>query len=866
MKHFYLLLLLLFSSALHAQQSRIYGTVRDDSGQPLGFATVFVRELNNGTTSNADGQYEIQVAPATYTVYFQYVGYETRVETITIGPAGVRLDIVLKPQTLVLRDVTITAGKEDPAYTIMRKAIAKAKYHTQQLDRYTARVYMKGSGKLKDAPFFLRKRLEKEGVEIDRVFIQESISDIEYIRPGTYKENVISIRTSGENDTNASPNAYINGSFYEPELANSVSPLSPRAFSYYRFEYDGTFSEGDYEVSRIRVIPRSPGDNVFEGFIQIIEDLWAIHSLRLEVTKLGITFDIRQQYGAIQPEVWLPVTHEFNITGEVFGFEFEGNYLANVSDYDVTVNPELDVPLTVIDEKVDEELAAELKQQVKNDDLKEVQERLAAGGEVTDKQLRKLLREYEKEEQKELDDPDIISNRTFKIDTLAYKHDSAYWQLVRPVPLTTDEIIGYQKTDSLAEIQRMEAEGDTLRSDRKKGFQWYDLLIGDTYPIGNGYKFSIDNLAGNFNTVDGFDLHSGVKLTKTFESGNWISVHPSARYTFSRKAWNYLLEGQYGFGERRNRNDLRLTAGRYIRQFNADEPIHPFLNTVFSLLGEQNYMKIYEHDFAELSYRRRLSEGKLRVKADLTYADRRSLDNTTDFSIFGNRGYTSNDPENAVLDTTAFPDHQALTFQANFEWRPWLKYRIYNGEKYTIENSSPLLTFFYRTGIDAAGSDVKFHQVEAGFRHNFKIGIQGFADLAVSGGTFIGDGPQYFMDFKHFPGNQTPFITSDPVSSYRLLKYYLYSTNGSYISVFGQYQFRKFLLTRIPKLRLVGIREGFFANYLNNQVASNYVELGYGINYIFRVIRIEAVTSFIDGKYEDFGVRIGIATNLDDIF
>ena len=64
----------------------------------------------------------------------------------------------------------------------------------------------------------------------------------------------------------------------------------------------------------------------------------------------------------------------------------------------------------------------------------------------------------------------------------------------------------------------------------------------------------------------------------------------------------------------------------------------------------------------------------------------------------------------------------------------------------------------------------------------------------------------------------------------------------------------------------MGIREGFFANYLNNQVASNYVELGYGINYIFRVIRIEAVTSFIDGKYEDFGVRIGIATNLDDIF
>jgi hypothetical protein len=73
-------------------------------------------------------------------------------------------------------------------------------------------------------------------------------------------------------------------------------------------------------------------------------------------------------------------------------------------------------------------------------------------------------------------------------------------------------------------------------------------------------------------------------------------------------------------------------------------------------------------------------------------------------------------------------------------------------------------------------------------------------------------------------------------------------------------------LTRIPKLRLAGIREGFFVNYLGNKVSENYTELGYGINYIFRIIRLEAVTSFMDGSYKDFGVRIGIATNLDNIF
>ncbi len=594
-----LLLFLILSIGLigsaAAQDGLIRGTVTTETSEPLGFATIFVRELNDGTNSNADGQFEYRLAQGTYTVIFQYVGYESQIQTIVVGPQPVTLDVVMKTQTLVLRDVTITAAEEDPAYTIMRKAIAKAKYHTQQLDAYTAEVYIKGTGKLKKAPFFLRKTLEKEGVELNRVFIQESISEISYERPNTYSERVISVRTSGETDDTASPNAYINGSFYEPDLANSVSPLSPKAFSYYRFEYDGTFTEGDYAVSKIRVIPRSRGDNVFSGYIQIIEDIWAIHSLQLRTVKLGITFNIRQQYAPIEPLAWLPVTHEFLITGKVLGFDFEGKYLASVSDYDITLNPDLEVELTVIDTKVEKELAEKLEDEVKNTDLITAQEKLATGGEVTNKELKKLLREYEKQERKSQEEPDLISNRSYEVDSLANNYDSLFWLERRPVPLTVEEIVGYEKTDSLAEVQRLEAEGDTLSTKkRRKGFQPWDVLIGDTYRFENGWKISIDNIMGNYNTVDGFDLNSGLRVTKTYENLNWLSFRPHARYTFSRKAWNYRFTTLYGFGQQNRRNDLMLEGGRYIQQFNAEEPIHPIVNTIFSLLGEQNYMKIYE--------------------------------------------------------------------------------------------------------------------------------------------------------------------------------------------------------------------------------------------------------------------------------
>jgi hypothetical protein len=74
----------------------------------------------------------------------------------------------------MLQSVTVRADKEDPAYTVMRKAIAKAKYHTQQIDAYSAKVYLKGKGQLKDYPWLAKKELEKEGITKDRVFISES--------------------------------------------------------------------------------------------------------------------------------------------------------------------------------------------------------------------------------------------------------------------------------------------------------------------------------------------------------------------------------------------------------------------------------------------------------------------------------------------------------------------------------------------------------------------------------------------------------------------------------------------------------------------------------------------------------------------
>lgn len=866
----FLILLTIHITTLRAQQSGIRGMIKADDGSPLSFATIFVKKLGTGTTANEEGSYEIQLNSGRYELVFQHLGRKTEVRVVEVKDGFTELNITLVPQDIVLESVTVNADDEDPAYSIMRKAIAKANYHRNLLDSYSARVYIKGAGKLKDYPWLAKKQLQKEGIEKNRVYISESVSDIKFTRPNKFEEKVISIRSDGK-DNNTSPNPYIFGSFYEPEVAETISPLSPKAFSYYKFEYHGTFKDRSYDVSRIKVIPRSKGDNVVDGMLYIVEDDWSIHSLDIHTIKLGINLYMKVMCGPIEDKAWLPVSHQFKVDGKVFGFEFEYNYQASVSNYQIVVNPKIFVEkMEVIDEKKDKALAKEVekkqqhvKKKKSGDNTKQLQERLASGEEITRKELKTIVKEYEKEEQKQQKEPEVLSDNVFKIDSGAFKKDSAYWASIRPIPLTREEIKGYEKSDSIAAIERRKEEGDTLKQSKHKGFQPWDILLGDNYKIGKRSNFRIYTPTGGFNTVEGWNIIYKLGIGTVLKDTNKtrLSMTPLLRYSFAREK----LSGYVTLRMSNKKERLELEGGRYIHQYNPDNPILPIVNTFTTLFLEKNLMKIYERDFAELRYRRVLNPF-VTVNTKWTWAERTELFNNADYKLINNKkieDYTLNRPVNAELTDTGFETHQAFVGAVGIVAKPWLKYRIRNGLKYAIDRSSPILSLDYRKGFPKFfESDVDFDQLELGIKHEFKMGARGLVDFALRGGMFLNDNKMFFMDYKHFLGNQTPFITNDPVGSFRLLEYYRFSTRDKYFVANAHYQFRKFIVTTIPYVRLAGIRENVFVNYLATPTSSNFTEVGYSIDGILRIFRLEAAAAFRDGKYIDYGFRIGIATNI----
>lgn len=850
----------------------IRGIIKGDDGSPLAFATIYVRQTESGAVSDPEGKYDITLPPGSYELVYHYLGFETQSHRVEVGDGFLELNITLKAQVIQLQAVTIKAGKEDPAYTIMRKAIAKAKYHTQQIDTYRAKVYIKGKGQLKDYPWLAKKALEKEGITKDRVFIQESVSEITYTKPNKFDEKVIAVYTNG-NSRNTSPNEYVFGSLYEPEIAETVSPLSPKAFSYYRFTYEGTFKDRSYYVSKIKVTPRSRGDNVFDGTIYIVEDWWSIHSVDLNVTKLGIRFHVKQIYNPIEDKAWLPVSQQFHVEGKIFGFEFVAEYLATVKDYKITLNPALPVEMTVIDETVQKDQAKEVEKKYSKKG-QQLQERLEAGKEVTRKELNQMVKEYEKAERKELKEPEVIEETSFKVDSLAYKQDSIFWAEIRPVQLTKEEVRGYVVNDSISEVQKRREEGDSLKPSKSKGFQPWDVLIGDTYKLGKTTDFQIHMPFGGFNTVEGWNVFYRMSFTKRWVKRDSLKpespprtsrlqISPILRYAFSRKVLSGILRVDF-----RNRGHrFTLEGGRYVHQYNSDEPIHHFVNTLTTLFLENNLMKLYERQYVDFKWRDRISQ-KVTAYTQWTWSRRTELVNTNYNSWVDvrNRELSPNAPVSQELGSTSFQPHNAFVGVIGIEARPWQKFRIRNGNRQRVSNSSPLITAEYRRGFGALNSDVSFDVLELGVRQQVKFGIRGTLDVLVKGGTFFSGQRMFFMDFKHFLGNQTPFVTTDPVGSYRLLDYYAFSTQQNYLTANVHYHLRKFLITRIAYVRLAGITENIFVNYLASPTSNNYTELGYGLDGILRVFRLEFAASFQQGTFLASGFRIGIASNIGIAF
>jgi hypothetical protein len=282
----------------------------------------------------------------------------------------------------------------------------------------------------------------------------------------------------------------------------------------------------------------------------------------------------------------------------------------------------------------------------------------------------------------------------------------------------------------------------------------------------------------------------------------------------------------------------------------------------YTLFLRENYLKLFERDFADLNLKMPFS-GNFLGNFTINLAEKRSLENTSDFSFFNKDAeFTPNNPSNIILDDTRFEPYQVFSAGMSFDYLPFLKYYIKNDIKHIIPGSSPVFTLGYKYGKVIRGRDITYNHLFGKVKYGNRFGVGNRYDLVVSAGKIFITDELDFPEFVHFMGNQTILITGNIFESFRMLPYYYYSTNDYYLEGHAFYQFRKLLLTQIIYTRYAGWREDIYINYLYSNSIENYYEVGYAVDNIFRLLRLEIVGQFNGTKYEGIGFRIGISKNL----
>ncbi|MCC5917595.1 MAG: carboxypeptidase-like regulatory domain-containing protein [Cryomorphaceae bacterium] len=805
----------------------IRGYVIGAEGDTLSFASVFLPKQGTGVSANIHGYYEMRLDSGYYSAVAQYIGFRSRkIDVHFDGKEWKQVDFILTSNATQLEVIEVRPGKEDPAYPIMRKAIAKRNYHRMMYDSYSCKVYTKGTGMILEAPFLIRKQLERDDIYLNRAFTTESVNEVHFRQPDSIYEKVLAIRAKTENSS-VSPNMFVNASFYEPVVVGAVSPLADNAMYYYNFGYRGSFEENGKTVYKISVVPKTRGMDTYSGFIYIIDDLYAIHSLELKTYIQGIEVDLSQMYQPVKGDCWMPVNHRILLNGKVMGVRFNYDYVANVDEFKVVLNP------NIAKMKIDFDAVPDAPK----DSV------------FTDKKaLRKELKKMEKEQQKERENSEVVGFRTFEVDTLAKKVDENFWEKNRPIPLTENEIRGYEIADSLEEVQ---SDG----SDSLKSFDYMQILLGGKYKLSkkSRLRWHTPLWQSGFNSVEGLFVGAKVSHVYRLDTLKPWQLYSDAQYRYGFSSTTHYGQGRIGL-KKPSRNKafaVEISGGKFVRQFNRDEPISQLVNTLHTLLLRENFIKLYEDRFLRLSSEKSFMR-KWEISGGVEFSQRHPLSNRTEHSFFftNTRDFTPNwpttDPEMWV--------HRAYTTDVSVLYRPGLKYRMYNGRKSPLLDGTPQLKLDYRGGIYQSGD--AFHHLNLGFQHELNFGVSGTLEWNVMAGTFFGTNPE-FPDARHFLGNRTFFAPHRDMDHFRLLPYYDFSTRSEYSQLMTRYTFRKLLVTQFFYPRMMGAREQVFVNGLITGDRREYLEVGYSLQNLYRVFRLD-IGMVVHPETGRFGAMIGL--------
>ncbi len=809
---------LLLLTCTFAQETVIRGKITDAfSGDPIPFVNVVFKGTSIGTTTDFDGNFVLRTSTPTDSLLASYIGYKSRSKPVKKG-VDQTINFQLEEEVTRLRDIIILSG-ENPAFPILRNVISnKNTNDKRKLSAFEFDSYSKIEIDVDNITDKFRKKkivsritqvldsIERiageDGKPVLPIFISESVSKFYYrANPELKFENIKETKISGVGFEDGSLMAQLIGT---------------------------SFQEYNFYKNWLNILDKD--------FVSPIADGWKLYYDYdlIDSLYIGEDFCYRLDFFPKSPQA-LAFTGTMWITKREFA----------IKQIEATIGKEANLnfieKIRIQQELTKTEGGAWLP--VKNRMLVDV-------GEVRDQWAGLLAKFYTSNKNIIVDEPKEpkFYEKPILLDEgyILNQHDEDHWNKLRHDPLTETEKNVYRMIDTLQNIPVVRTYIDVAK-----------ILV-------NGYKKAGKIDIGPYLSLVAFNDIEGVRVQSGFRTN----------YQFS-KTWSFGGQLAYGFKDeeikysafvqhildRKHWTTVSLRARSDLGRVGIDDEnlADNYLFLAATRFGI--YRRGYYFDETRFNFQREVIKG-FSQRVAVRY---NTFKPSFEFGYYTNPGDISSLHQNfqtaeVILESRFARDELFIQ---------------YDNERLSLGAQKwPIITLRYTRGLKGiGGSDFEYDKFRFSVLKKLPMGPLGTGRVTLTGEYINGILPYPLLSF-HI-GNETPFYTDVIYSLMNFGEFF----SDRFVSMQYRQNFEGFILNRIPlmrklKWRLTGLANVIYADLRdenltlseplpfpagNNNLTLNrpYVELGYGVENIFRFIRVDFVhrLSYLENdRARKFGV------------
>lgn len=697
----------------------------------------------------------------------------------------------------------------------MEKVIFFAPFYERIVDSYKAELYIKGWVNIRKKNHLLRFvpsmfRIRK-GVQ---EYMMETYSDLHFTAPNIYDQKVkATVGTASEFwDLDGRLPEYFHINIYASTLLYDklLSPLAPNARKFYTYRIDSVMGESHDLRYKIRFMPKNKSFQLVGGYMVVSDHVWSVREIRFAGRNEMLKFNNLVKMGEVgSSDEFLPVHYDVEAAFRFLGSVVDGSYTA-VLDYKDIVQ--------------------------RNPSVSRMKER---------------RNKY-----------DLTDSYTLRSDTNVSLRDTAYFNTLRPIPLSPHEEGLYSDF-----FQRR----DTLRRKPKNKRLEFWGQIGDA--LVSRYTVNLSKIGSvrcsplinpflmSYSGKNGLSYRQEFKYNRLFTGDRLLRVVPRIGYNFKEKVFYWRVRSDFDYWPRK-RAALHLEVGNGNRIYSSKvlDELKAMPDSIFDF--NQIHLDYFNDLYLNLRHSWEIVNG-LTLDVGLSMHRRTEVERSRFVLIKPITPPAGTVPGGGL----SFPGFNT-DFQSKFRhaynsfaprvrmtWTPGQYYYMHGDRKVNLRSKYPTASVDWERGISGMfQSSSSYERLEVDLQHQISLGLMRDLYWRLGWGAFTKQKELYFVDFVNLKRSNLPMGWSDDIGGvFQLLDGRWYNSSRKYIRGHLTYEAPFLVLPHLMKYTQHVLNERLYLNVLAVPHLKPYLEAGYGIG--THIFDFGLFASFANWKYQEIGCK-----------